>query len=98
MTENYQEIWRKTAELTTLRNEAQERLLAWSSLRNRLTILYSLYKNEPEEEKLCAHIDKDIAGAQDRINTYEQECGGYDKQLERLTPVLRDHVLNGDAL
>jgi len=98
MATDHKQLWAQTAHLTTLRNEASEKLTAWASLRNRLTILYALYKNDEQEKKLIAHIDADIKGAQERINLYEAEISGYDAQLEKLTPVLREQLLDGDTL
>ena len=98
MSTDHKQLWAQTAHLTTLRNEASERLTAWASLRNRLTILFSLYKHQFGEEALVAHFDKDIQGAQERINALETLIAGYDYQLEKLTPVLRDVLLDGDKL
>ena len=98
MATDHKQLWAQTAHLTTLRNEASEKLTAWASLRNRLTILYALYKNDKEEEKLSKYLDLQIQGAQSRITTYEQEIAGYDSQLEKLTPVLREKLLDGDKL
>jgi len=98
MATDHKQLWAQTAHLTTLRNEASEKLTAWASLRNRLTILYALYKNDPEEKKLIAYIDSNIKGVQERINHYEGQIALYDSQLEKLTPVLRERLLDGDTL
>jgi len=98
MSIDHKHLWAQTAHLTTLRNEASEKLTAWASLRNRLTILYALYKNDKAENGLRVAIDKLIIDTQMRITMYETEIAGYDHQLEKLTPVLRDVLLDGDKL